>query len=129
MTFYKQGKKLNYKEVIQMLENLIQEKIILQFEEEELNRFFIRLFDFSGQIVNDYLKKLDYKVMNVRQAYATLGNLKKISKMGTWQNGIEIYEEIKVGKTNKEKIISYITQELLEAMKELNNNLFDKLYA
>ena len=78
MTFYKQGKKLNYKEVIQMLENLIQEKIILQFEEEELNRFFIRLFDFSGQIVNDYLKKLDYKVMNVRQAYATLGNLKKI---------------------------------------------------
>lgn len=112
-----------------MLENLIQEKIILQFEEEELNRFFIRLFDFSGQIVNDYLKKLDYKVMNVRQAYATLGNLKKISKMGTWQNGIEIYEEIKLGKTNKEKIISYITQELLEAMKELNNNLFDKLYA
>lgn len=129
MTFYKQDKKLNYKEVIQMLENLIQEKIILQLEEEELNRFFIRLFDFSEQIVNDYLKKLDYKVINMRQAYATLGNLKKISKMNTWQNGIEIYEEIKVGKRNKEKIISYITDELLEAMKELNNNLFDKSYA
>ena len=128
MTFYKEGRKLNYKEAIQMVETLIEKEIIFHLEEEELNAFFSRLFHFSGQIVEEYLNKLDYKVMNIRQSYCTLENLKKISKINTWENGIEIYEEIKAGKANEEKVIRYMTEELLEAMKELNENLFEKAY-
>lgn len=123
MTFFKEGKRFKYEEVVKMLNTLIEEKIILQLEEEELCRFFTRLFDFSSELIDNYLAKLDYKVVNARQSYQTLGNLKKVSEVSIWEKGIDIYEAIKVGKSNKEDVMHYMTNELYDAMKELNSNL------
>ena len=123
MTFFKEGKKFKYEEVVKMLNTLIGEKIILHLEEEELCRFFTRLFDFSSELIEDYLAKLDYKVVNARQSYHTLEKLKKVSEVGIWEKGIDIYEAIKAGKPNKDDVIRYMTDELYGAMKELNSNL------
>lgn len=123
MTFFKEGKKFNYEEVVQMLNTLIEEKIIFHLEGEEVCRFFVKLFDFSSDLINDYLTKLDYKVVNVRQSYHTLENLNKVSEVEIWEKGVDIYEAIKEGELNKDDVICYMTDELYGAMKELNSNL------
>lgn len=123
MTFYREGKKCNYYEVIETLSTLVNKEILGQLEEEEVNRFFLRIIDFTKENIEKYLSKLNYKVVNLRQALLTLQQLSIVTKYSIWEQAIEFEEKIKQGKSKHNEIIDFMSGSLLHAMKELNMNL------
>lgn len=129
MTFYREGKKFNYYEVIQMLKVLKEEGILYHLDEKEISSLYRRVFDFSNDFFSEYLMKSGYAIIDMKQSVLTLESLKRTNKGSIWRDGIQIYEDIKAGKSDRERIITYMDLDLLEAMKEMNNNLADKSYS
>ena len=123
MTFYKQGKRFSYLEVIETLNALITKDILPQLEEKEVSDFFLRVFEFTKEVVATYLEELGYRVMNMKQSFLTLVQLKVIPDDAVWGEAIEIYDDIIAGKSEKEEVVSFMSQKLVDAMKELNKRL------
>lgn len=123
MTFYREGKKCNYYEVIEILSTLISKEILKNLDEEEVNRLFIRIMDFTDEIITNYLNKLNYRVLNLEQAVLTLHQIRIITKQQVWQQAIKLNKEIKNKTSEHSEVIDFMSTYLLEAMKELNSNL------
>ena len=123
MTFYREGKKCNYYEVIETLSTLVNKEILNNLNEEEVDRFFIRIMNFTREIISEYLQKLDYKVVNLKQSFLTLEQLKMVTQYEIWEQAIKFEEEIKGEKPREKNLIEFMSKSLLEAMKELDMNL------
>ncbi len=123
MTFYREGKKCNYYEVIETLSTLVNKEILNNLNEEEVDRFFIRIMNFTKEIISEYLQKLDYRVVNLKQSFLTLEQLKMVTQYEIWEQAIKFEEEIKAEKPRQKNLIEFMSKSLLEAMKELDMNL------
>lgn len=123
MNFYCEGKKLNYLEVVQTLDELVKKDILTQLQEQEIRDFYVRIFDFTEEMITTHLEKLGYKVINVRQSFLTLVQLKEISNYEVWDQAIQLYDTSKLGKSSKEDLVKFMSQTLSDAMKDLNTKL------
>ena len=123
MTFYREGKKINYLEVIETLDELVKKDILTQLQEQEIKNFYVRIFDFTKEMVTIHLEKLGYKVINARQSFLTLVQLKEISNYEVWDQAIQLYDTSILGESSKDDIVKFMSQTLSSAMKDLNTKL------
>lgn len=123
MTFYREGKKCNYYEVIETLSTLVNKEILINLEEKEVEGFFVRIMDFTNEVITQYLKRLDYKVISLRQSFITLEQMKMVTMQPIWEQAIDLNEAIKRGVCKHSELVEFISTSLIEAMKELDLNL------
>lgn len=126
MTFYKDGRKFDYVEVIESLSSMSKQNVLSQLEQEEINKLYVRIFDSTKEVVTNYLEKLEYKVVGIRQSFLTLVKLKVIGHFEVWDKAIMLYEEIEKNYKSSNEIASFMSHEFLEAMKELNQGIESK---
>lgn len=123
MNFYRQGKKLDYAQVIETLNVLIKQDILTQLEEQEIGKLFVRLFESTQEAITVYMEKIEYRIINIRQSFVTLKQLNKISDYEVWEQAIRLYERIIEGEGKGDEIVAFMKERLLGAMIDLKNNL------
>jgi len=129
MTFFKEGRKLNYAEVVETLSILIKQNILPQLETEEIYNLFLKLFSFTEGVVGRYLEEAGYKVINSKQTFFTAAKLKLISNEEVWSEAIQVKNNIEAGEhalDEKEMLIVFISEPYYQAMKVLKINLESK---
>lgn len=129
MTFFKEGRKLNYAEVVETLGILIKQNILSQLETEEIHNLFLKLFKFTEDVVECYLEEIGYKVVNSKQAFFTASKLKIVSDLEVWNESIQVKKDIEMEGCNlvsKERLIVFMGEPYYQAMKELKINLESK---
>lgn len=129
MTFFKEGKKLNYAEVVETLSILIKQNILPQLETEEIYNLFLRLFNFTEGVVNHYLEEVGYKVVNSKQTFLTASKLNLVTDTAVWNEAIEVKKAIETGENifkDKEDLVVFMSDSYYSAMKVLKVNLESK---
>ena len=129
MTFFKEGKKLNYAEVVETLSILIKQNILLQLETEEIYNLFLRLFNFTEGVVNHYLEEVGYKAVNSKQTFLTASKLNLITDTEVWNEAIQVKKAIETGENickDKEALVVFMSDSYYRAMKVLKVNLESK---
>lgn len=129
MTFFKEGKKLNYEEVVETLSVLIKQNILPHLETEEIYNLFLKLFNFTESVVNHYLEESGYRVVNAKQTFLTAWKLNLVTDTDVWNEAIQIKNAIEAGKNiskHKETLVVFISDSYYSAMKELKTNLESK---
>ena len=129
MTFFREGKKLNYAEVVETLSILIKQNVLPQLETDEIYNLFLKLFSFTEDIVGSYLEKAGYKVVNSKQTFLTASKLKLICDEEVWTEAIQVKNNIESGGhslTSKETLTTFISEPYYRAMKGLKTNLESK---
>lgn len=129
MTFFKEGKKLNYAEVVETLSILIKQNILPQLETEEIYNLFLKLFNFTEGVVNHYLEEVGYKVVNSKQTFLTASKLEIITDTEVWDEAIQVKKAIEAGENiskDKEALVVFMSDSYYRAMKVLKVNLESK---
>lgn len=129
MTFFKEGKKLNYAEVVETLSILIKQNILPQLETEEIYNLFLRLFNFTEGVVNHYLEEVGYKVVNSKQTFLTASKLNLVTDTAVWNEAIQVKKAIETGENiskDKEALVVFMSDSYYGAMKVLKVNLESK---
>ena len=129
MTFFKEGRKLNYAEVVETLDMLIKQNILSQLETEEIYNLFLKLFKFTEDVVEHYLEEIGYKVVNSKQTFFTASKLKIVSDIAVWNESIQVKKDIETEGHNlvsKEMLIAFMSEPYYQAMKVLKINLESK---
>lgn len=123
MTFYREGKKMSYLEVIEILNALITKDILLQLEEREVYHFYLRILEATREFVTTYLEVQGYKVTNMKQAFVSLAKLKVISDISEWNKALRFQEDIQEEKNIQDELVSFMIQSLPKLMRELNHKI------
>lgn len=129
MTFFKEGRKLNYAEVVETLSMLIKQNILSQLETEEIYNLFLRLFSFTEDVVEHYLEKTGYKAVNSKQTFFTASKLKIVSDIAVWNEAIQVKKDIEIeghSLVDKEMLVAFMSEPYYQAMKVLKTNLESK---
>lgn len=129
MTFFKEGRKLNYAEVVETLDMLIKQNILSQLETEEIYNLFLKVFKFTEDVVEHYLEEIGYKVVNSKQTFFTASKLKIVSDIAVWNESIQMKKDIEMEEYNlvsKEMLIAFMSEPYYQAMKVLKINLESK---
>ena len=129
MTFFKEGRKLNYAEVVETLSMLIKQNILSQLETEEVYSLFIRLFNSTESMIENYLEGTGYRATNSNQAFFTASRLNIVPDLAVWDKAIEVKKDIELEKSEligREMLITFISGPYSQAMKALNTNLENK---
>lgn len=129
MTFYKEGKKISYTEIVKMLGTIIKEDMLSEFETEEVYNFFMRLFSFTENEIKNYLTEIGYQAISSKQAFFTASRLKIIPDVAVWNEALQVKESIKMNRNesiDKETLVKFITGPYYQAMQILKTNLENK---
>lgn len=129
MTFFKEGRKLNYAEVVETLSILIKQNILPQLETEEIYNLFLKLFSFTEGVLRKYLEEAGYKVVSSKQIFLTASKLKLVSDEAVWNEAIQVKNNIETGgdaSSNKEVLVAFMSKPYYEAMQVLKTNLEGK---
>lgn len=129
MTFFKEGRKLNYAEVVETLSILIKQNILPQLETEEIYNLFLKLFSFTEGVIGKYLEEAGYKVVSSKQIFLTASKLKLVSDEAVWNEAIQVKNNIETGgdaSSNKEVLVAFMSKPYYEAMQVLKTNLEGK---
>lgn len=129
MTFFKEGRKLNYAEVVETLSILIKQNILPQLETEEIYNLFLKLFSFTEGVIGKYLEGAGYKVVSSKQIFLTASKLKLVSDEAVWNEAIQVKNNIETGgdaSSNKEVLVAFMSKPYYEAMQVLKTNLEGK---
>lgn len=129
MTFFKEGRKLNYAEVVETLSMLIKQNILSQLETEEVYSLFIRLFNSTESMIENYLEGTGYRATNSKQAFFTASRLNIVSDLAVWDKAIQVKKDIELEKSElvgREMLITFISGPYYQAMKALNTKLENK---
>lgn len=129
MTFFKEGKKLNYVELVETLSLLIKQNILSQLETEEVYNLFLRLFNFTEGVIDSYLEAAGYKVINSKQTFITASRLNIVPDLAVWDKAIQVKKNIELESSDvldREMLIAFISGPYYQAMKTLKINLENK---
>ena len=129
MAFFREGRKLNYAEVVETLSLLIKQNILTQLEAEEVYNLFLKLFSFTEGIIEHYLEATGYKVVHSKQIFLTAAKIKLVSDEAVWNKAIQVKNDIEAGKypsAGKEMLVAFISEPYYQAMKVLEVNLGSK---
>lgn len=126
MTFFKEGRRISYSEVVETLSMLIKQNILSQLETEEVYSLFLRLFRFTENALESYLEEIGYKTTNSKQTFFTASRLNIVSDLVVWDKAIQVKKDIEAQAgelVSKEILIAFISEPYYQAMKILRTNL------
>lgn len=129
MTFFKEGRKLNYVEVVETLSVLIKQNILSQLETEEVYNLFLRLFNFTESVIGNYLEETGYRAINSKQTFFTASRLNIVPDLAVWNKAIQVKKNIELENSElvgREMLITFISGPYYQAMKTLKINLENK---
>lgn len=127
MTFYRNGKHIDYTEVVETLTVLVEQEILNELEDDEVRNLYIRLFDYNTESTHDYLKKIGCKDVDIHEFYEALDLMLEDSGEGIWNQATMYYNESIEGNSKKEELIAFIYPTFIEAIRNLNSKLVSKL--
>lgn len=127
MTFYRNGKHIDYTEVVETLTILAEQEILNELEDDEIRNLYIRLFDYNTESANDYLKKIGCKDVDIHEFYEALDLMSEDNGEGIWNQATMYYNECMEGNSTKEELIDFIYPTFIEAIRSLNSKLVSKL--
>lgn len=126
MSFLREGKKLSYKEVIEMHQSLIKQNILQQLEVEEVNNLFMKTLRFTEERLNSCLAKGGYKADNAEQVFESATRLRLTSDISIWKQALEFQDKIErqeVSEKDKNDLVNFMSKSFLEAMQRLEKQL------
>ncbi len=125
MVFYKQGKKLNYGEIIETINSLNKHNILPQLEVQELNNLVERILTATTEVLQARLLNAGYKANTTRDIFDKAARLNLITDLKTWNQAIKLVEceDSVLDDTAKEALIQFMQNDYLEAMKNLSKKL------
>lgn len=127
MTFVREGKRLNYEEVIKTVDELVKQNILSKLEIQELVKLSDRILDFTEETLQSILKEEGYKAIKTRGVFSKAEQLNLLGHSSAWDRAIEMRENKKEGsEADKEEIIQFISDDYLKAMKSLDRKLKPK---
>ena len=127
MTFFKEGRRSSYSEVVETLKMLIKQNILSELETEEVYKVFLRLFSCTEDALENYLKEVGYRTKSSKQTFFTASRLNMVSDLVVWERAIQLKEDIEANKqVDKEILVEFISEPYYQAMKILNIHLEDK---
>ncbi|MBE6022212.1 MAG: hypothetical protein E7231_03125 [Cellulosilyticum sp.] len=123
MTFYHEGRKLNYLELVETVDELVKKDILPQLEPQEVNKLYIRIMHETQQLITVHFEQLGYKVEDIKQAFLVLTQIREESNRIIWERAIELYDHCLMNKENTVEVVTFMTESLSHAMRELDRRL------
>ena len=96
-TFEREGKVLSCTEMTELLGNMIEKHILSELDYENLQSFYVKLFNVVYQEMKVYLECRNYKIVNERQCFITGAQKKVISNLHIWYDALEKAKNINNG--------------------------------
>lgn len=127
MIFYRNGKHINYTEIVETVTILAEQNILNEFDENEIRSLYIRLFDYNKASANDYLKKIGCQDVDIHEFYEALDLMAEENGEGVWNQATMYYNESVEGHASKQELIEFIYPTFIEAIEQLNSKLVSKL--
>lgn len=122
MDFFKEGKKLTYSEVVEVLKSLIKQDILSYLEPNELNNLFIRLLNFTKETLSRCLTSQEYVMRDSRELWTRAMKHKIIANEPVWKKALKLQEEIEKEEgesIDKTSLVEFISGDLCQAMQRL----------
>ena len=121
-TFAREGKLLSCTEMTDMLRQMINKNILHELDYENLQSFYIKLFNAVYLEMKIYLECKNYKIVNERQCFITGVQKKLISDSKVWDEALEKAKNINNG-IMVENLATVIVEEYYPEMKMLISKL------
>ena len=121
-TFAREGKLLSCTEMTDMLRQMINKNILHELDYENLQSFYIKLFNAVYLEMKTYLECKNYKIVNERQCFITGVQKKLISDSKVWDEALEKAKNINNG-VLVENLATFIVEEYYPEMKMLISKL------
>lgn len=121
-TFAREGKLLSCTEMTDMLRQMINKNILHELDYENLQSFYIKLFNAVYLEMKIYLECKNYKIVNERQCFITGVQKKLISDSKVWDEALEKAKNINNG-VLVENLATFIVEEYYPEMKMLISKL------
>ena len=117
-TFAREGKLLSCIEMTDMLGQMIEKDILKELDSENLQNFYLKLFNAVYLEIKDYLECKNYKVVNERQCFITGAQKKLINNLHIWNEALEKAKNIN-NSMQVEKLAEFITDFYYPEMRTL----------
>ncbi len=96
-TFAREGKLLSCIEMTDMLGQMIEKNILSELDNQNLQNFYVKLFNVMYQEMKVYLECKNYKIVNERQCFITASQKKFISNLDIWYQALDKVKNINKG--------------------------------
>ena len=95
--FLREGKEVGYEELLEVLKQIINRKVINELADDELDKLYIRIYDTAYNSIKEYLEAKNFRIINVKQGMLTASKAQAINNKSLWDEALERKKLIEEG--------------------------------
>lgn len=126
--FWREGKTIAYNELLEVLKQIINSKVIDELQQKELDKLYVRVYDTAYENIKGYLEEKNFRIINMNQGMLTATKQKLIDDKALWDEALERRQLIEQGcpsseQSYKKMLKQFIKEDYYPALKGLESKL------
>lgn len=87
--FWREGQVVQYEELLEILKQIINRKIIDELADDEVDKLYVKVCDSVYLSMKQYLEGKNFKIINLRQCLLTAYQVKLVNNKPLWDEALE----------------------------------------
>lgn len=110
--FWREGRAVKYEEMLEILKQMINRKVIDELAEDEVDKLYVKICDSAYLSIKQYLEEKNFKIINPKQGLLTACQVKLVKNKPIWDEALERKKAIETG--TKDQVFNKGTKEFIK---------------
>lgn len=124
--FWREGRAVKYEEMLEMLKQMINRKVIDELDDSEVDKLYVKVCDSVYLSIKQYLEEKNFKIINPKQGLLTACQVKLVKNKSLWDEALERKKVIEEGAKDQvfnKGIKAFVKGEFFDELKSLEDKL------